>query len=211
MSEIIKDLNWRYATKEFDTTKKVSEEDLNILMESLRLSPSSFGLQAWEFVVVENQELKDKLVPYSYNQIQVGQASHVIVLCMPNTVNEELINNYFNDIATTRDVTRDSLKEFEGYLRHHVGNMDEEAEQNWMKGQLYIALGFLLAAAARLRIDSCPIEGFSPSDYDNILGLKEKGLRSALVVPVGYRAMSDKYIDLPKVRFPQEQIVTKIS
>lgn len=210
MSEIINDLNWRYATKEFDTTKKVSAEDLNVLVESLRLSPSSFGLQAWEFVVVENNELKDKLVPFSYNQAQVGQASHVFVLCVPTSVNNKLINDFFEDIVTTRGVTRESLEEYEGYLRHHVGNMNDDEEFNWMKGQLYIALGFLLAAAARLRIDSCPIEGFSPTDYDKLLGLKEKGLRSVLVVPVGYRATTDKYIDIPKVRFSQDKIVTTI-
>ncbi len=208
MSDIVKELNWRYATKEFDPTKKVSPEDINTLLESLRLSPSSFGLQPWKFVVVENKEIKEELVAHSYNQQQVAQCSHLLVLCTPTDATEEHIDNFMDDMAKTQNVSKESLAQYEGYMKGFLTSKSLEEKITWMDKQLYIAFGVLLTAAARLHIDTCPIEGFSAPDYDKKLNLTEQGLRSVAVCPIGYRADSDKYSAMPKVRYSQEQVVS---
>lgn len=208
MNDIIKDLEWRYACKKFDSTKKVSEEDFNKLLESLRLTASSYGLQPWKFVVVENTELREKLVAASWNQEQVKDASHLIVLCSP-TVDEAHIDRYLEDQAKTRNQNIEDLAGFKKMLMM-IANKSPEDQYIWAKNQVYIALGTLLTVCANLKIDSCPMEGFKAKEYDEILGLKDMGLTSMVVCPVGYRAADDKYGGLAKVRFPIEDLTIKI-
>lgn len=210
MMKIIEDLNWRYAVKEFDNTKKVSKEDLETVLEALRLSASSFGLQPWKFVVVEKQELKDQLLEHSWNQKQVVDASHVLVLCRPLNFSAENVESFIQSTANTRGQDLASLEGYKNMMTGFIGRMSEEKLQEWMKNQIYIALGNVLTVCAQMRIDSCPMEGFIAPKYDKVLGLAEHGLTSVLVCPIGYRASNDKYAELAKVRFSKEEMVIRL-
>jgi nitroreductase len=209
MNKIIEDLNWRYACKEFDSTKKISDGDLDVLLESLRLTPSSYGLQPWKFVVVENPKLREELVGASWGQKQVQDASHLIVLCAPTVLDEKFVTDYVVDTAKTRG---QEVSELDGFkkMMMMIPNKSPEAQSIWSKNQSYIALGNLMTVCANMRIDSCPMEGFKPSEYDRILGLTEMGLTSVLVCPVGYRSEADKYSGLAKVRYTREELTIKI-
>lgn len=208
--KVIEDLNWRYACKEFDKTKRISDADFNILLESLRLTASSFGLQLWNFVVVKNEELRERLVEKSWGQRQVADASHLIVLCIKTDAQESDIDAYLNDIVKTRGVAKESLEGFKNMLLGFVSKKSIDQKHTWMKDQVYIALGTLLTVCANMRIDSCPMEGISPKGFGEVLGLESKGLRAVLACPVGYRSKTDKYANLSKVRFSQDKVVTII-
>lgn len=207
---ILEDLNWRYATKEFDAARPVSPEDLETLLDALILSPSSFGLQPWKFVVVENQELKDQLLPHSWHQKQVVQAGHVIVLCRPKTFGADDVAHFIKSTATARSQDPETLSGYQEMMSGFLARMNEDQVADWMKNQIYIALGNLMTVAATMRIDACPMEGFIAQEYDKVLGLSEKGLTSVVVCPVGYRAASDKYGELAKVRYAKEDLVVRM-
>jgi nitroreductase len=207
---IIEKLNWRYATKIFDTTKKVPEKDFDILLETLRLAPSSFGLQTWKFVVVKNIDLREKLVAASWRQSQVKDASHLIVLCAPISFDDKNVQAFIDDIVKTRDVTSESVDGYKKVMTDFLKRMNDEQKAQWMKNQIYIALGSLMTVAATMNIDTCPMEGFIPAQYDEILGLTKLGLRSIVVCPVGYRSENDKYASAKKVRFSKNQLVITI-
>tara|TARA_Y100000385_G_C12987659_1_gene591386 strand:+ start:538 stop:1173 length:636 start_codon:yes stop_codon:yes gene_type:complete len=207
--QIIDDLNWRYACKKFDPTKKLTEEQLNDLLDSLRLTASSYGIQPWKFVVVKNAEKREQLIGAAYKQRQVADASDLLVLCRPAELDASVIDSYIDDICKTRDQNKEDL---EGYrnMMVKVVEKDEPVKVAWAKNQIYIALGTLMTACAAMRIDSCPMEGFSPKQFDEILELDKLGLKSVLVCPVGFRASDDKYIDVKKVRYSKDEIVTVI-
>jgi nitroreductase len=207
---IIEKLNWRYATKVFDPAKKVSEKDFDILLETLRLAPSSFGLQSWKFVVVKNPELREKLVAASWKQSQVKDASHLIVLCAPISFDDSNVQAFVDDIVKTRAVTPESVEGYKKVMTDFLKRMNEEQKAQWMKNQIYIALGSLMTVAATMNIDTCPMEGFVPAQYDEILGLTKLGLKSIVVCPVGYRSENDKYATTKKVRFSKSQLVITI-
>lgn len=210
MTQIIEDLNWRYATKAFDPEKKVSEKDLATLLESLRLTPSSFGLQPWAFVIVETQEILDQLVPVSWDQHQVAQASHTFVLCRKESMDEAYVDLYIADLCQKRGMKVEDMGGFSKVIKDFLSNHSEESLKNWMSDQVYIALGQLMTIAATMRIDACPMEGFDSDAYDKMLGLKEKGLRSVVVCPIGYRASDDKYATLKKIRWELDDVVVRI-
>ena len=203
---IIDDMKWRYATKEFDSSKKLSNEQLSNVLDSLRLSSSSFGLQPWKFLVVENQDLKDQLLPHSWNQKQVVDASHVIVMCVPTNFSEDHINKFVKSISETRNIPIEELDGYRDMMSGFLSRKSPEAVIAWMTNQVYIAMGHLLSACAALRIDACPMEGFIGKEYDRILNLGEKNLKSVLVCPVGFRSENDKYAQLAKVRYPNEEL-----
>lgn len=209
MNNIIEALNWRYACKQFDPNKKISDKDFDTILESLRLTASSYGLQPWKFVVVENKELRSALVGASWNQKQVEDASHLIVMCVPTQIDETFVDSYLEDTALTRGQAVEELVGFKKMLMM-VANKSEADKFIWAKSQSYIALGNLLSTCAQMRIDSCPMEGFQPKKYDEILGLTEMGLTSVLVCPVGYRDEADKYIGNKKVRFTRDKLVVKL-
>ena len=204
---IIDKMNWRYACKSFDSTKKVSKEDLNKILESLRLSASSFGLQLWKFIVIENQKIQDSLVEHSWNQQQVAQASHVILFCRPKSIDDSFVDKYVADIAKTRGEEVESLKGYSDMMKGFIARKDERAQGEWMKNQLYIALGNLLTTAAIMDIDTCAMEGIIPSKWDEVLGLADKNLTSVVACPIGFRSSDDKYANSAKVRFPMEDVV----
>ena len=209
--QLLTQLNWRYATKQFDSQRKISPQDWATLEESLVLTPSSFGLQPWKFIVVADQTTREKLVAASWGQRQVVDASHLVVFTIKRNLSEQSIEAYVNRIAEVRGVTRDSLA---GYRDMMVGSIiqgrDEVARKHWASNQVYLALGNFLTSAALLGIDACPMEGIEPAQYDNILGLDSQDLGTVVVATAGYRATSDKYAGAKKVRFPKAEVLVEI-
>ena len=203
-------LNWRYATKQFDPTKKISASDWQVLEAALRLTPSSFGMQPYKFVVVTDQKVKDELVAACWNQAQVAQCSHFVVFARNNEITVETVNQYVELIAKTRNVSIESLKPLHGMMSGYVSGSTPEKLAEWAARQTYIALGNLMTAAAALHIDNCPMEGIVAADVDRILRLKEKGCSSVVACALGYRAADDKYAALTKVRFPKDELFINI-
>lgn len=200
-------LEWRYATKKFDESKTIDSSKIELLKKAFNLTPTSYGLQPLRLVIIKNQDLKGKLFEHSYNQIQVTTASHVLVICIENIVDENFINHNFELQKEIRNAKDETLKPFRDFL---IADFSKRSEQNikaWGINQAYLALGNLLTVCAVEKIDACPMEGFVGKAYDDILNLKEKGISSALVLPIGYRAEGDKFADFKKVRRPQEETI----
>jgi len=197
---IIDSLNWRYATKKFDADKYVSDDKLAILKEAFTLTPTSYGLQPVKLLVLSNKELQKELVPHSFNQEQVAQASHVLVICIENVVDEAYIRAHFENEKNIRGTSDEIIDSFRSFLIESFSNKKETEIKEWATKQAYITLGNLLTVCALERIDSCPMEGFLPEKYDEFLGLKNKGLSSVLALPIGYRAEEDMFSKFKKVR-----------
>ena len=209
---LVNQLRWRYATKQFDATRKIPADDWRALEESLLLTPSSFGLQPWRFIVVTDQVTKEKLVPVSWGQRQVADASHVVVFAIQKTLGPTDVDRYLGRIAEVRGVTPESLNGFRDVLLGFLAQPpDQFNAQHWATRQAYIALGNFLTSAALLGIDTCPMEGIEPARYDEILGLAEQGYQTVVVAPAGYRAAADKYASLPKVRYAAEEVITHVA
>lgn len=210
-TQLLERLNWRYATKQFDPNCKIDAQDWATLEDVLQLTPSSGGLQPWKFIVVTDPAVRERLRAASYGQPQITDASHLVVFASKNNFNEADIDAHLQNVAKLQGVPVESLAQFRGMLVGGlVASRDEAARDAWSRNQVYIALGNLLASAALLGIDACPMEGFDHAQYDEILGLKAKGYSSAVIAAVGYRLSTDKYADGPKVRFPKEQIFVKV-
>jgi nitroreductase len=201
---IIESLKWRYATKKFDTTKLVSEEKLAVLKEAFTLTATSYGLQPVKMMVVSNKTIQQKLVEHSFNQEQVAQASHVLVICRENTIDEAFIRECFENEKDIRGTSDALLDGFRSYLINDFSNKSDDDIKLWATKQAYIILGNLLTVCAVEKIDACPMEGFIPERYDELLGLKSKKLSSVLVLPIGYRAEDDMFSTFKKVRKPLE-------
>lgn len=209
--QLIGQLNWRYATKQFDPNRKISAQDWSALEETLLLTPSSGGLQPWKFIVVTDPDVRAKLLPASYGQAQITEASHLVVFASKKNFSEADVDAFIKHTAETRGVSVESLAPFRGMLVGGiVQSLDEPARDAWARNQVYIALGNFLTSAALVGIDACPMEGFDRAQYDDILGLNAKGLATAAIATVGYRSATDKYANTPKVRFPKEQVFTRI-
>jgi len=210
-TDIIKALNWRYATKQFDATKKLSESDVNTLLEAARLSPSSFGLQPWKFIVVTNPEVRKKIRAAAWDQSQVTDASHLVVFTVDKNVDDAFVDAYVADIAQTRGVSIADLKAFGDTMKGAVkARGSAETVKNWSARQVYIALGTLLTSAAVLGIDACPMEGFDNKKVDEILGLDKLGVESLAFAALGYRANEDEVKKYKKVRFLKSEVVVEI-
>jgi len=208
--QLLEQLNWRYATKEFDPTKKISAVDWATLETVLQLTPSSAGLQPWKFIVVTDPAVRAKLVPASYGQEKVSTASHLIVFAAKNNLSEADVDAHLQNVAKTQGVPVESLAQFRGMLAGLVKSMDETARNAFAQNQVFIALGNFLTSAALLGIDACPMGGFDHAQYDEILGLKAKGYTSAVIATVGYRSATDKYAGASKVRFAKEQVFVNV-
>ncbi len=205
---IIEQLQWRYATKNFDNTKKLTVDQLHTLLQSVNLSASSYGMQPFEVMVIENQNLKDRLRVVSGDQSQVSDASQLILFAARNNLSPVHVEEYIQRIMTIRNVSYDSLSDYRNRIIKSISSKSPEALLQWASRQIYIALGFLLVAAAVEKIDACPIEGFEKEMYDEILGLKEKGLSSVVMAAVGFRSADDKYQFKPKVRKSIKELIT---
>jgi len=200
-------LSWRYATKHFDATKKIPADILNTLQEALRLAPSSFGLQPWHFVVVSNPDLRQELKAHSWNQPQIVEASHLVVITSLKAVTDHDIDRLINEIAETRNQSPGDLAGYRSMIAAHAKQLSEHnAVEAWTSRQAYIALGFLLSSAAMLGIDTCPLEGINPAEYNKLLGLQDSPYSTRVVCALGYRAASDSYASAKKVRFDRQHV-----
>ncbi|PXY42665.1 NAD(P)H-dependent oxidoreductase [Flavobacterium cheongpyeongense] len=204
MSTFLESQNWRYATKQFDATKKISTEDLNTLKEVVRLSPSSYGLQPYKVVIVENPELREQLKAAAYGQTQITDASHLFIFANDLNLDAKSVEAYIKNISETRGVPTDALGGFSDMMNNVISNLSNEAKNNWTAKQTYIALGNLLGAAAELKIDTTPMEGFNPAAFNEILGFDKLGLNAAVIAAIGYRHTEDEAQHYKKVRKPQE-------
>jgi len=206
--QLLDQLNWRYATKQFDSTRRIRTEDWASLEEALRLSPSSVGLQPWKFLVINDPELRAKLQPASYGQAQIVDASHLVVFTTKVNLGEADVDAHIAKVAEVKGVPVEDLAPLKAMAMGGIvsGKSDEE-RRAWAFNQTYIALGNLLTSAALLGIDACPMEGFSRDEYNRILGLTEQGLGSAGVATLGYRSSGDKYGTAPKVRFDRDEVI----
>ncbi|WP_430412868.1 NAD(P)H-dependent oxidoreductase [Kordia sp.] len=208
--QIVDSLKWRYATKKFDATRFLTTAQLNTLKEAFNLTATSYGLQPIRLVVIQNKELQEQLVPHSWNQRQVADASHLLVICIENTVDEASIEAYFNRVKAIRNTPDEILMPFKGFMLESFSKKTPEELNTWASKQAYIALGNLLTVCGVEQIDACPMEGFSPEKYDEILGLEAHGLSSTLVLPVGYRAEDDMFADFKKVRKSLEESILEL-
>jgi nitroreductase len=210
-NQLLEQLNWRYATKQFDPAKKISASDWTTLEEALRLTPSSGGLQPWKFIVITDPAVRAKLHPASYGQPQIADASHLVVFAGKSNFSEADVDAHLQNVAKAKNVPVEALAQFRGMLVGGIVQaMDEAGRNAWARNQAFIALGNLLTSAALLGIDACPMEGFDRAQYDEILGLKAKGYSSAVIATLGYRLPTDKNAGAPKVRYAREQIFQNI-
>lgn len=207
---LIEKLNWRYATKKFDTTKKLSAQQLNNLLDAIQLAPSSAGLQPYKVLVVENPAIRAQLREAASGQPQLTDASQVIIFAAETNLDEAYVTNYINRIAAIRGIDRSHLEVFEGNIKNSVNRMTEDQKIVWNHKQAYIGLGVLLSAAADMGIDACPMEGFQAGKFDEILGLKELGLTTSVIAPIGFRADDDIFSKAAKVRRPKEELFMHI-
>ena len=210
MNQSIENLQWRYAVKKFDDNKSLNDQQITVLKEAFNLTATSYGLQPLKLVVVQNKNIQQQLVAHSWNQQQVAQASHVLVICVPKELTVADVDAYFALVKEIRNTPDEILNPFKEMLSNNIANKSAEELQQWMRSQAYIALGNLLTVAANERIDSCPMEGFIPAKYDEILGLDAHNLTATLVLPVGFRAEDDYMKDLKKVRKNLTDIVIDI-
>jgi len=199
-------LEWRYACKAFDPNKELSEEQINRLKEGLNLTASSYGLQPFKFLFLKDKSIREKLVEHSWNQRQVADASHLLIIAVRTDIDSTYIQNYINRTAELRNLPLEALAPFKGMMENSIGGLDDEKKYTWAKNQAYITLGTLLLQCGLEKIDSTPMEGFIPAKYDEILGLEKMNLKSVLVCPLGYRSEEDPYSSLAKVRNKLEDI-----
>lgn len=207
---IIEKLQWRYATKKFDTTQQLSDEKLLILKEAFNLTALSYGLQTLKLVVIKDKALRTKLVEHSYGQRQVVDASHLFIICIQTEIDNTDVDEHFETIKTIRNTPESILKPFKDDLNATIKNMPLTKKLNWATKQAYIALGNLMTVCAIEGVDSCPMEGFIPNQIDSILNLKEHGLSSVLMLPVGYRANDDMFASFKKVRKPLSETIIEM-
>ena len=209
-AQLLASLEWRYATKAFDT-RKLPDTTWAALEESLRLAPSSYGLQPWKFIVVNDAALRAKLRPVSWNQSQVTDASHLVVFARRTEVTETDVNEFFNQMVSERGADATKLEPYrQMMLGGVVKGKDAAAQKDWAARQVYIALGQLMGAAAAMAIDTCPLEGIDPDAYTEILGLKGTGYEVVVACAVGYRSSEDKYAGMKKIRFPAARVISRV-
>jgi nitroreductase len=208
--QLLNALRWRYATKAFDPARRIPEATWSALEGSLVLTPSSYGLQPWKFIVVTDAALKAALRPASWNQSQVVDCSHHVVFCARTEMHEADVQRLIDAISATRGVPAASLEGYKGMMvKDVVHGARGRIAHEWASRQCYIALGQFMAACAVLGVDACPMEGIEPAKYDTLLGLTGTGYGSVVACPAGYRLASDRYATLAKVRFPADQVIDR--
>ena len=210
VKEYLEVLNWRYATKKFDPAGIVPDEELSDLLDAVRLSPSSYGLQPYKVLVIRDEEIRERLRPACWDQSQITDASHVLVLASKTDFSEDLIDSYVDEVSATRGVSRENLNGYADFMKSKLLHLPSETKAEWTARQAYIALGNLLSAAAVLKIDACPMEGFDPQQVDEILDLKKEGLTASVIVPIGYRSDKDPSRLNKKVRRPESELFVHI-
>ncbi len=206
--ELLQHLNWRYAVKQFDATKRIDESTWDALEQSLVLSPSSYGLQPWKFIVITDEGVKAKMPALSWNQQQPKECSHMVALAARRTMDSDYIDNYMHTVVETRGLAPGAM---DGYRKILVPTVEKmENHLDWNARQVYIALGQLPVSAAMLGIDACPMEGINLAAYDELLGLTNTEYTTVVGCAVGYRHSDDKQAHAKKVRFSAEHVVQRV-
>ena len=206
-ADILDRLNWRYATKLFDPSRSISAEDWRALLESLRLAPSSFGLQPWRFLVIDSDAMRKRLAEAApLNRAKLESASRIVVLARLKTVSTDYLNRYFDRVAVKREIPRTDLRQYQDMVAKRITGMSDEAQTEWTARQAYLALGTFLTSAALLQIDACPMEGIDPGMFDEILGLSDTDYATVATVAAGYRSTDDRTQFAPKVRFGHNEV-----
>ena len=209
MKNVIEALKWRYAVSKFDT-KKLTDQQINDLLESAILSPSSYGLQPWKFIVVTNEEVRTKLKEAGYNQPKISESSHLVVFAVEKNINDALVDTFIEYVSTVRSIPMEDLKDYADMIKGTVNSKTPEQRIEWATRQAYIALGVLVTSGAVEGIDVAPMEGFDPKKFDEILGLDQMGLESKVIAAVGFRANDDSQALYKKVRFPKEKMIVEV-
>mgnify|MGYP002629536000 FL=1 len=205
---LVEALQWRYATKAFDAARTIPAALWSSLEQTLVLSPSSYGLQPWKFLVIDDPALRSELRPFSWNQSQITDASHLVVFLAKRTIDGADLDRLIEATSTIREQPIEQLAFYRSMMQKDLLDGPRSALiDQWSTNQLYIALGTFMTAAALLGIDTCPIEGFSPPDYDRLLGLDTSPYRSAVVCAAGYRSADDKYASLAKIRYTAAELI----
>ena len=204
---IVSQLQWRYATKAFDPSAKIPADIWSSLEDTLVLTPSSYGLQPWKFLVITNDAVRESLVPHAWGQRQVADCSHFVVMCAKTNLDEAYVDSYVNDIATKRSIPATALVGLRGMILASLAQMNDAIVSHWAAKQCYIALGNFMTAAALAGIDTCPMEGFVQEQFDEILGLSAQGLTSVVCCPAGYRAADDTYASMAKIRWDKSAVI----
>ncbi len=207
----IESLEWRYAVKKFDENKFLSEDQIKTLKDAFNLTATSYGLQPLKLLIIKNKAIQKELVPHSWNQQQVVDASHLLVICVPKKFEKEEVEKYFNLVKEIRNTPDSVINPFKEFLTSEIEKKNQEELYLWNKNQAYLAMGNLLTVCALEKIDACPMEGFTPEKYDEVLNLEEKNLTSVLVLPVGFRANDDYMKDLKKVRKQVNEVVLELN
>lgn len=206
MSNFLSNQNWRYATKKFDATKKISTADLDILKEAIRLSSSSYGLQPYKVIIVENAKLRELLQPAAWGQSQIVDASHLFIFANDTNVGNETIDGFLKTISETRGTSIEDLSGYGDFMKSKILTLEANSKNIWTAKQTYLALANLMNAAAELRIDVTPMEGFIPAQVNEILGLEKLNLNATLIATVGYRHEDDATQFYKKVRKSKEEL-----
>ena len=206
MNTFLENQNWRYATKKFDATKKITATDFATLKEAIRLSSSSYGLQPYKIIIVENPEIRAQIKPAAWGQSQIVDASHILVFANELNYGESGIDGYFKNVSQTREVPVESMKGYMDFMKATITALSDSERNIWSAKQTYLALGNLMNAAAELRIDVTPMEGFVPEQVNEILGLNELGLNATLIATLGYRHEEDATQYFKKVRKSNEEL-----
>lgn len=200
-------LNWRYATKVFDPSMKVSEDKLNFLKEAIRLSVSSYGLQMYKVLIIENPEIRKELRKASWDQTQITDASHLFIFCNYTINHDQHVDDYIQLVIDTQQPTDEQgLKKYAESIKSNIANMTSKERKSWTEKQTYLALNSLIIACADRQIDACPMEGFDKQAYNRLLGLDEMGLNASVIAPVGYRSSEDETQKRKKVRKPIKEL-----
>lgn len=208
-AELTTALNWRYATKAFDSTKSIPEDAWQALLDSLVLAPSSFGLQPWKFIIVSNPETRLRLRENSWGQPQVTDADKLVVFTSRTDMTPEDIQRWIDRLSEVQKQSPEELKGYAGIVEGFCQRMSPEARHNWNVRQTYIALGQFMAAAAAIGIDTCPLEGIDATGYDHELGLAGTGYATCVACAIGYRAAEDKSATRPKARFIRSEVISE--
>jgi len=210
MNKYIENLHWRYATKKFNPEKQVSKDDMETLLEAIRLSASSYGLQPYEVMVIKDPEVRAKLKPAAFGQPQITDASYLLVFAYNSNVDRQYLDKFIKNNSETRNKPVEDFQDLREMIQNSVLTFTEDVKHIWASRQVYIALGNLLSAAADLKIDVCPMEGFDSAEFDELLDLKSKDLKSVTLATVGYRSETDQLKDAKKVRKSKDELFTRI-
>jgi nitroreductase len=210
-TDLLKALNWRYATKKFDASKHIPDATWETLRKAASLTPSSYGLEPYRVIEIRDPKIRAALQPASWNQTQVVEASHFVAIAIETPFGAPQVDGFLERSVRDRGVTLESLAGYKGFIEGDLVKGPRAAVVGpWATAQAYILLGNLLTCAALLGIDACPLEGLVPAQYDEILGLKAKGLTTVCAAAFGYRSSEDKYASLPKVRKTLDELFVTI-